>query len=345
MGAARNSQMDDLASKIEVSGGTGAWRPVPSWLAFFLELGTRVALAQQSGQRIAVVVVPPVRCFAAAAAAASAVATVARAAEALPGVEEHFTALTQLPLSTSLVVKMGERIYAGKFAGIVDQGHGPVIRVEYNGMTHYIPKQLCHRIQAGAGGRKKLPKVSLRPNQSDEGVISAILGPKVAAQFLSVPTVDVVLIGHAALLSQELTNLFVRPTPAHQEGSVALSGLLRAANFLPEGGISRSMIVSDRVAGFTMPVSDTPHVVVFDGARAFIRYRSRFTGSSWIVILDRCSPGLIEGADVANGEFAKRASNADLMSTLVAPAGTEVQAFERHLCDALRPICPGCQLL
>jgi hypothetical protein len=330
MGAAYSNQMDDLASRIEVSDGTATWRPVPSWLAFFFSLGTRAAIAQQSGRRVSVVVVPPVRCFAAAAAAASAVTAVARAAEALPGVEEHFNALTQLPLGTSVVVKMGERIYAAKFAGVVDQGKGSFIHVEYGGMTHYIPKQLCQRIQVGKGGRRTLPKVSLRPRQSDADVIAAIVGPTVSADFLSVPTVDVVLIGHVALLSEELTSLLVRPASLQANGYLALSGLLRSASFLPEGGISRSMLVSDRVAEFEMPVSDTPHVVVFDGARAFTRYRSEFTRSSWIVILDRCSPGLIEGADVANGEFARRTGDADFMDMMIAPSGTEVQVFERH---------------
>ena len=58
----------------------------------------------------------------------AAVVAVARAAEALPDVEEHFSALAQLPLRTALVVKMGTRIYAGKFAGVIDRGRGPVIR-------------------------------------------------------------------------------------------------------------------------------------------------------------------------------------------------------------------------
>jgi hypothetical protein len=330
MGVAQDCQVDYLASKIKIGDGAETWQPVPPWLAFFLRLGENVALAHEGGRRVAVVVVPPVRCFAAAAAATGAVIAVACAAQALPGVEDHFGALTQLPPRTPLVVRMGQRIYAGKFAGVADRGQGPVICIEYNGMTHYIPKQLCHRIQVGAGGKRTLPKALPRSSRSDFEVIAAIVGHTIAKEFLSVPTVDVVLVGHVALLAQELAALFVRPASVRRNGGVALSGLLRSARFLPEGGISRSMLVSDRVAEFEMPVSDTPHVVVFDGARAFTRYRADFKLSSWIVILDRCTPGLSEGADVANGEFATRGGEINLTSTLVVPAGTEVQAFERH---------------
>ena len=332
MGSAHDDQVGDLASKIKIkiSDGTTPWLMVPSWLAFFLCLGEKVAVAHENGQRVAVVAVPPVRCFAAAAAAASAVVAVAREAEAVPDVEEHFSALARLPLDTALVVKMGTKIYAAKFAGVIDRGGEPVIHVEYKGMTHLIPKQQCQRIQVGSGGRRTLPTPSLRSVQSDLRSIAAIVGRNVAAQFVSIPTVDVVLVGHVALLSQELTAVMVRALSASADECVALAGLFRAARFLPEGGISRSMLVSDRVAEFEMPVSDTPHVVVFDGGRAFARYRTRFRQSSWIVILDRCSPALIEGAEIANEEFATRAGNTDLLDALTVPPGTEVQAFERR---------------
>jgi hypothetical protein len=330
VGSADDDQVGDLASKIKISDGTTPWQLVPPWLAFFLCLGEKVALAHENGQRVAVVAVPPVRCFAAAAAAASAVVAVAREAEAVPDVEEHFSALARLPLGTALVVKMGTKIYAAKLAGVIDRGGEPVIHIEYKGMTHLIPKQQCRRIQAGSGGRRTLPTRSLRSVQSDLRSIAAIIGGNVAAQFVSIPTVDVVLVGQVALLSQELTAVTVRALSASADECVALAGLFRAARFLPEGGISRSMLVSDRVAEFEMPVSDTPHVVVFDGGRAFARYRARFRQSSWIVILDRCSPTLVEGAEIANEEFATRAGNTDLLDALAVPPGTEIQAFERR---------------
>ncbi len=330
MASTYDDQVVDLAAKIEISDGTAAWHSVPSWLAFFLGLGEKVALAHENGQRVAVVVVPPVRSFAAASSAAAAVLAVACAAEAVPNVEEHFGELSRLPLGTSLVVKMGTKIYASKFAGVVDFGQGPVIHLEYEGMTHYVPRRLCQRIQVGSGGKKTLPKGAPRSSRSDFGPIAAIVGREVAVEFVSVPTVDVVLIGHVGILSEELTTVLVRGKLVDGDRAVSLAGLLRAARFLPEGGISRSMLTSDRVAEFEMPVSDTPHVAVFDGARAFARYRTEFMQSSWIAILDRCSSGLMEGAEVANEEFATRAGEIDLIGQLAVPVGTEVQEFQRN---------------
>ena len=147
--------------------------------------GEKVAVAHENGQRVAVIAVPPVRCFAAAAAAASAVVAVAREAEAVPDVEKHFSVLAQLPVGTALVVKMGAKIYAATFAGVIERGGEPVIHVEYKGMTHFIPKQQCQRVQVGSGGGKKtLPARSPRSIQTDFRSIAAIVGREVAAQFV-----------------------------------------------------------------------------------------------------------------------------------------------------------------
>ena len=187
MGSAHDDQVGDLASKIKVSDGMTPWQLVPSWLAFFLRLGEKVAVAHENGQRVAVIAVPPVRCFAAAAAAASAVVAVAREAEAVPDVEKHFSVLAQLPVGTALVVKMGAKIYAATFAGVIERGGEPVIHVEYKGMTHFIPKQQCQRVQVGSGGKKTLPARSPRSIQTDFRSIAAIVGREVAAQFVSSP--------------------------------------------------------------------------------------------------------------------------------------------------------------
>jgi len=142
-----------------------------------------------------------------------------------------------------------------------------------------------------------------------------------------VPTVDAVLVGQVSMLEEELTTVAIRP--AGHGDSVPLSALLRSSRFLPDGGISRSLLLSDRTGEFEMPVDDTPHVAVFDGARALSRYRSAFPESSWIAVLDRCSTSLQEGVDVANEEFAVRRGPANHLNALDVPKGTEFQAFER----------------
>lgn len=318
----------ELSPLLEISDPSLAWAALPAWLSFFLELGQQVAVTHDEGSRTCAVVIPPVRSFAAAFAATGAVLGVARAADSIPDLDAHFSGLCDLPKGTPLVVKKGDRIYAAASRGAVELDGGVYLKVEYehDGVTHFVPRGECHRVQVGGGGKRSLPKTGQRGRSRGVAAIEGILGDR-ASEFLSMPSVDAVLIGQVSLLVEELMGVAVRPV-GHGD-SVPLAALLRAGRFLPDGGISRSLVLSDRTGEFEMPVDDTPHVVVFDGARALSRYRSTFPASSWIAVLDRCSTALHEGVDVANEEFAVRQGAASYIDRLSIPDGTELQAFER----------------
>lgn len=328
MGRSTESQANaaGVAPSMEVSDASTSWRALPTWLQFFFDLGQRVAGSQEHGCVCCAVVIPPVRSYAAVFVATGAAVGTAMSAEAVPDVETHFSALSGLEKGTPLVVKMGERIYAAKFSGVADRGGTDYLKIEYDGMTQYLPKQECHRAQVGEGGKRSLPKMAQRSISGTSAVVEDLLG-ECATDFLSIPTVDTVLVGKVSLLEQELTEVKIRAP--RQPASAPLAALLRPSRFLPDGGISRSLLLSDRVSEFSMPVNDVPHVAVLDGPRALARHRSQFPDSSWVAVLDRCSTSFREGVDVANEEFAVRRGPVPLLDDLEIPPGTEAQAFER----------------
>ncbi|WP_428119280.1 hypothetical protein [Candidatus Poriferisodalis sp.] len=317
----------DAATELQISDERTPWQQLPSWLQFFFRLGERVAETHEAGLKSCAVVIPPVRSYAAAFVATGATLGAAMCARAVPDVDVHFEALASLNGGTHVVVRMGERIYAGSLNGVVQRDGLPGFEVVYDRMTHFVPKDLCQRIQIGEGGKRTLPKALRQSRTTTTTVVQDLLGD-FSAGFLSIPTVDTVVIGQVSLLVQELESVKIR---ARGRGKVAatLGALLRPRRFLPDGGISRSLLVSDRVAEFSMPVEDVPHVAVFDGPRAFARRRTEFAGSSWIAVLDRCSASFAEGVDVANEEFAIRLGSAPYLDELEIPPGTEMQAFER----------------
>jgi hypothetical protein len=317
----------DIATRLELTDGSAPWRQPPAWLAFFFQLGQRVAAVHEEGAKTCAVVIPPVRSFAALFSATGAVVGVATTADAIPDVETHFGSLASLEHGTPLVVKMGEKIYAAKFSGVTERAGVSYIKIEYDGMTQYLPKQECLRVQVGSGGKRSLPRSARIFQRGSTRAIEVLLGSD-AVEFLSVPTVDTVLVGQVSLLEQELASIRIRPED-EPVATAPLGALLRPSRFLPDGGIPRSLLLSDRVYEFELPVADTPHVAVFDGGRAFSRYRSQFRESSWIAVLDRCSAAFGEGVDVANQEFAVRRGPAAYQEGLQVPSGTELQAFER----------------
>lgn len=317
----------DIAARLELTDGSAPWHCMPDWLGFFLRLGERVAVAHDEGfRRTCVAVIPPVRSFAALFCATGAVVGVATTTAALPDIDVHFASLVSLEAGTPLVVKMGERIYAAAFSGVMERAGRPYVVIEYDGMTQYLPKNECHRVQVGSGGKRSLP-TGRSPGIKGERAVEVLLGDH-ATQFLSVPTVDAVLVGRVSILEQEMAGTRIRPRD-EPAADTALGALLRPRRFLPDGSIPRSLVLSDRLAEFELTVEDTPHVAVFDGARALSRFRHRFRESSWIAVLDRCSGTFQEGVDVANQEFAVRKGSAGYLDNIEPPPGTEIQAFER----------------
>ncbi len=318
-----------VADKLRIADEWTPWRDLPPWLRFFFQLGERVAATHEAGVQTCAVIVPPVRPYAAVFAATGAVVGTAKFAPAVPEIDPHFDSLATLEPGTAVVVKMGERIYAATFKEMAERFGKPYLKVEYvhDKMVQYLPKQECHRVQVGEGGKRTLPKTSRRP-RSNASIIDELLGDD-AEDFLSIPTVDTVLIGTVSLLERELEEVKIR-TSTEGVATTTLGALLRPRRVLPDGGISRSLLLSDRVTDISMPVEDVPHVAVFDGARALSRRRSEFSDSSWIAILDRCATSFGEGVDVANEEYALRRGPAPYFSELELPPGTEAQAFERR---------------
>ena len=278
-------EQSGVAGRLRIADEWTSWRELPEWLRFFFQLGERVAAFHETGIKTCAVVIPPVRAYAAVFAATGAGVGTAMTARAVPEIDAHFDALASLEQGTSVVVKMGERIYAATFKGTAESFGKPCLRIEYDNMIQLLPKQDCHRVQVGEGGKRTLPKTSRR-NRSKASVIHELLGDD-SEDYLSIPTVDTVLIGTVSLLIQELEAVKIRSS-GDGVTTTTLGALLRPRRVLPDGGISRSLLLSDRVADISMPVEDVPHVAVFDGARALARRRSEFSDSSWIAILDRC---------------------------------------------------------
>jgi hypothetical protein len=69
-----------------------------------------------------------------------------------------------------------------------------------------------------------------------------------------------------------------------------------------------------------------PALVVFDGARAFRKWRLHFPSVSWFVVLDRSDPEYVNTIQVVEEEYGQRARSEDLGPP--PPLGIEVTMFE-----------------
>ena len=93
----------------------------------------------------------------------------------------------------------------------------------------------------------------------------------------------------------------------------------------PEGA-SKSDIWSSRKRDF--PDNEAPpKLVLFDGVEALSKWRHRFQGSNWAVILDRTDRRYHDGIREINTDFLQRTPGLNLQLDYQCPYGIDVMAY------------------
>lgn len=312
-------------------------KALPGWARFWIELGRTVAQAGGIG-RLAVGLALPTRAFAAALAGTGVVTGRLGPAKASLSQEEHFGKLCSLPAGTPLLYRRTERGATRElrsvFAGI-DSISGEIrLRVQVEnirngGLTHLIPIQHCLDITILDGEAPDLPmSQNGRPVENSSPFLEACLGSDLSRLLVTATQFDCLLVGQASILRDEtIGTQYASPRKHYPEG--ALNEVLRIRRFQASTAPFRSDIFP--VNGLRRekgPSEMIPAVVIFDGARGFLRWRERWPSSHWLVMLDRTEADCQDAVDLLNQKFQYRSADGD--STVLRmrlPAGTEMLAY------------------
>src|SRR5581483_3608669 len=107
-----------------------------------------------------------------------------------------------------------------------------------------------------------------------------------------------------------------------------LQGIVRARDIGGTKDAYRSALVPAASEDGDAPIAaSVPKVAIFDGARAFNNWRSRWPDSNWLVLLDRGLPSAPDGAAAVNQGYATRLAESDALGDLDIPAGVETLAY------------------
>lgn len=308
--------------------GRSRWVPLPEWACFLLHVGARVAGSRAEDGRLVVALSLPVRTFAAALAGASAVVTAFVNRPAVSDGNEHFDYLASLPEGTAISHHRANVVQQGRLVGVetdVDDGI-PRVRIRLRSGDRCLPVGLSREIQViDEPGTLKVTRQKLI--RDPEFLSRALPGIDVAA--LSAKTrLDCVLVGVQHALQEELLarQFGTGEGAGIHEGS--LQGIVRARDVTGSKDAYRSAIIPATSEEGDPPVSfSTPHVAIFDGARAFSYWRSRWTESNWLVLLDRGAPSAEEGADAVNQAYATRLRESNALAGVEVPPGVEALAY------------------
>lgn len=307
------------------------WSPLPAWAQFMLDAGSRAASIRHDDARLVIALSIPARAFAAVLAAAGAVVTAFQENPPTSDVAEHFDYLASLPEGTAISHRRGNSVEQGRIACVeVGDDGKPRVRVRLRKEETLLPVNLCSRIQViDDPGTLKAHKRTLV--KEPEFLAGAL--PAVDATSLSASTrLDCVLVGVQRSLEAELTTreFGAGDDQAVYEGN--LQGIVRARDIGGTKDAYRSALVPAASEDGDAPIAaSVPKVAIFDGARAFNGWRSRWPGSNWLVLLDRGLPSAGDGAAAVNQSYATRVDTSDALAGLGIPAGVETLAYLERL--------------
>ncbi|MEW5953172.1 MAG: hypothetical protein AB1815_05375 [Bacillota bacterium] len=315
----------------------GKWISLPEWSRYLIKLGHVLTTADEQDKRLIAGLAIPARAYAACLTAAGGVMGRASIPVNGPaGEEEHFNNLCRLEDGTSLNYITGNRKKKAIFVGVTTFNGERRIKIqteskEGGGLTEYLNKKMSLAVSVASEGEIKLPKKQSGHKIVNRKAFLDNLLPGVDTNIFALSSrLDCVIVGPAALVRREATDtgLAVKLNRGKfAEGT--FHDLLRVRRFLLEGKAYRTDVYP--VSGSRQPVDGctSPAVVIFDGALAFLKWRKMWTGSNWIVLLDRTGPNFWDGAEALNQDYIKNRTlkNPELDMPPV-PAGFEMILYE-----------------
>jgi len=303
----------------------GLAEKLPPWASYLVRLGRHVALQRVPGRRLVVGVTLPTRDFAAAFTSLGVSAAVYEDPEEQDP-RLNFERIASLPQGTSIRFRRQRFLYAGSLRGTKT----------INGVDHLqyfdgqslcsLPWHKCNSVEVLDPSKSFVRRRPLAPNAD---FVSLALGVDPLSH-ASVTSLDCLMIGVKELLCSDLVDEpFAVASPAGSKCHGFLNDLLRCDAFETNANDHDRTAV---LAGSTDEVPErlvqaVPPVVVFDGPQGFVRLRNYWLRSSWIVLLDRTSPGVAAGADAFNQERSLSLEDADLGVLGVPPEAFEVHGY------------------
>lgn len=313
-----------LRCRLEYRSRSG-WLSLPTWAGFLMAVGAEASSFVSAQYRLVIVVSVPVRAFAACFVAAAAVTGCFMQDPPETDASRHFQYLASLAPGTPVTLRDGNSLRRGKLLGLDRIDGVDRIGVDLKSMIRRFPENLCMRIQptdARAGTATSTNRLVRNP-----GFVQAACPALDLTTFSATARLECVIVGHRGSLQEELTAEQFR-AKGHDHGEGMLQDLVRARYVAGANDTFRAALLpASADLGEKPPSALPPRVVIFDGSRALVNWRSRWEQSNWVVILDRSSPSAQDGAEVVAQAFAMRADDAPLPEAVQLPASMEAIAY------------------
>jgi len=288
-------------------------------------------LAETDDPALTIGLTVPARGFAAVFAAAAAALTREEIDPMAPDdVQLHLATLRETPAGTPLKFHAGAKIYDGRWKGIRPMDGSEMLTFETRqGVTRMLPLDAALSIRLT--GETASPRQLQARNVQTPPLLNAMIGAPTALTYTTTARADCLLVGTKTLLEEELTaEMFYATGGIGEPGGGVLQDLVRARDLAGARRYYRTIIVPSA----TRPAPDAreaePHLVIFDGGRAYLRWRHLWPTARQLVIIDRSLSSAEDAASELSMAFIDRAKERSLPRRLKVPAGVEAICFERQ---------------
>ena len=281
----------------------------------------------------------PTRAFAATLAAAG--AAVSTAADNIHTTRaDYFRCLCSLPSGTPVSLLVGSRMKVGQLHGRTIHDGIPFLAVKveeghHTSLKHLVPESESFHVQLRDTDVELRARQRGRTVRGEAAFLENLAGHDTATVLLTVSSGSVQIVGQRSRIEHDADafGLVVRPGPGEGRLSARLGDIARVKQLLPPGAPYRTAIVSPSRRPSAGEVGlGQPHVVVFDGARAFLNRRDGHGDAAWVVCLDRTEPSFQDAVEVVNQIFTSRGRAMHVDPTLKqAPPGVEAMFFGEEL--------------
>lgn len=310
--------------KLGYKTGKRSVQHLPEWAQYLVRLGRHAVDHDVPNRRLVVGVTVPTRAFAAAFAALG-VADAAYQDPEKRDPRQNFERIAGLPAGTPIRFRRGRFLYSGQLLGTEVVG-GVEHLTYHDGTKCYLPWDRCGSVEPLDPAEQFVRRRQLAPNAR---FVEAALEVDPLAH-ASTTCLDCLVVGvKDALRTDIVDEQFTVTTDDDIEVTGVLNDLLRCDAFeLNANDHDRTAVVS----GFLDEVPERlqrerPPVVVFDGPQGYLRLRSHWRRSPWIVLLDRTAPAFASAGDCFNQELALSVDDADLSALGEPPQEFEVCAY------------------
>jgi hypothetical protein len=307
---------------------------LPEWAYFFIRLGYQLAEKPKNNHRFVIGVAIPSRAFASS--LVSLGALYATVNKGVPVDEARWQYISTLEPGTPIYIRKKKRKLKGVVKSIEDINGKKYISIYTTSDTSrakaltrsyplidYVSKITVIENEISLPGKQSGRQLN-PPNE----FIQAYLGEDIADEYVHSSSFEVLIIGKKTVIKEEVTgNFFACQVPNENriiEGN--LQEILRIDQFLGENRSYRTQCFSSSTNSYNELNGQTPNLVIFDGAIAYLNQYYNWGNVHQVVLLDRTERQFQEAVDLLNDKYAYRSEKKAKFSISI-PTNIEMMIY------------------